>query len=204
MSFYKNLNHRYIPVPEDKRIQTLPFLLACSESILPLLDMLGPNAFAFVKSDVNGNIKKVRKRYDEGPEKYSTLADIIEEDVKENRGFKSNSATEALLWLNRGLNFVCKILKNILEGNVKDNSLIPALSAAYKATLEVYHNWFVKKTVAVAFHATPYYSDLMQKLSNGQSDDLVLNEMREYQTSLQEQVVTIEELFIANGLDPSK
>ncbi|XP_022085840.1 glycolipid transfer protein-like isoform X2 [Acanthaster planci] len=166
--------------------------------------MLGPNAFAFVKSDVNGNIKKVRKRYDEGPEIYSTLADIIEEEVKNDRGFKSNSATEALLWLNRGLNFVCKILKNLIDGNVKDNSVIPALSAAYKATLEVYHNWLVKKTVGVAFHAAPYYSDLMQKLANGESEEVVLNDIREYQTCLQDQVDTIEELFVANGLDPKK
>ncbi|XP_038053815.1 glycolipid transfer protein-like [Patiria miniata] len=204
MSFHKSLEHKYAPVPEDRRIQTLPFLLASTESILPVIDMLGPNAFAFVKSDVNGNMKRVRKRYDEDPEKFSTLADIIEIDVKENKGLKSNSTTEALLWLSRALNFICTILKNVIEGNVKDNSIIPALSTAYKATLEGYHSWFVRKAVELAFHAAPYYTDLISKLSNGESQEVVLKDIREYDTCLQEHVSAIQELFIANGLDPKK
>ena len=37
MSFYKNLEHKFAPIPEDKRIESLIFLDACSGSILPML-----------------------------------------------------------------------------------------------------------------------------------------------------------------------
>ena len=56
----------------------------------------------------------------------------------------------------------------------------------------------------VAFHAAPYYSDLIQKLSNGESEEIVLNDVKEYQACLQDHVLTIQELFVSNGLDPKK
>ncbi|XP_071789391.1 glycolipid transfer protein-like [Asterias amurensis] len=202
MSFYKNLEHKFAPIPEDKRIESLIFLDACSGSILPLLDILGSTAFAMVKSDISGNIKRVRKRYTEDPAKYPTLADIIEVDVKNGTAFKGGSTTEALLWLNRALNFVCNVLKNLAAGKVKDNSIVPSLKQAYKDTLQVYHNWMVKNLVEVAFHAAPYYSDLVKSLSNGEPDDIVIQDVQEYQLCLQDQVNTVVELFVSNGLDP--
>ncbi len=97
---------------------------------------------------------------------------------------------------------MCNILKNLSAGNVKDNSIVPSLKQAYKDTLQVYHNWMVKNLVEVAFHAAPYYTDLIKSLSNGEPDDVVVKDVHEYQVCLQDQVNTIVELFVSNGLDP--
>jgi pleckstrin family protein A (phosphoinositide binding specific) protein 8 len=56
MTFFSSVKHRFLPVPPDSLIDTVRFLEAAKE-IVPFFDVLGPTAFAPVKSDINGNIK---------------------------------------------------------------------------------------------------------------------------------------------------
>lgn len=57
-------------------------------------------AFGPVKSDINGNVKKVREKYESDKEKMPYLQDLIDVDLAEHGG-NFGIATEGLLWLKR-------------------------------------------------------------------------------------------------------
>eukprot|EP00058_Branchiostoma_floridae_P027354 XP_002612845.1 hypothetical protein BRAFLDRAFT_118409 [Branchiostoma floridae] len=95
-------------------IPTKPFLDACRRMV-PLYDHLGETAFAPVKSDINGNILKLTKKYSTDPDRYSTLQDIVKQEMAEKTTKAKNSATDALLWLRRALEFHQHFLAVIAE-----------------------------------------------------------------------------------------
>ena len=59
--------------------------------------MLGSVAFNPVKSDMTGNIKKIRDRQLAAPTLSETLQSLVVNELKE----KKHTATEGLLWLSR-------------------------------------------------------------------------------------------------------
>lgn len=62
-----------------------------------IADVLGSAAFKPVKSDMSGNIKKIRERQLAAPTLSETLQDLVINELKE----KKHIATEGLLWLTR-------------------------------------------------------------------------------------------------------
>ncbi|KIO20845.1 hypothetical protein M407DRAFT_10714, partial [Tulasnella calospora MUT 4182] len=77
-------------------VNTLEFLEA-SEGVVGIFDLLGSTAFGAVKSDLNGNIKKVRDYHTAHPDKAKTLEQLVISEKDE----KKRTATEGLLWLLR-------------------------------------------------------------------------------------------------------
>ena len=69
-------------------------LLTC---YFPAADALGSVAFSPVKSDMMGNIKKVRERQLAAPAESETLQELVVNELKT----KKHVATEGLLWLVR-------------------------------------------------------------------------------------------------------
>jgi hypothetical protein len=57
-------------------------------------------AFLPVKSDVLGNVTKVRTKYLSNPAEFPFLQDIVLSEMRENDN-KMGIATEGLLWLKR-------------------------------------------------------------------------------------------------------
>ncbi|XP_041455538.1 glycolipid transfer protein-like [Lytechinus variegatus] len=203
MSFYGNLEKCYKIVPQDGGIETLTFLEASRVSILPLLDILGKNAFAMVRMDVNGNIVKLMNKYNERPEAFRTLTAIVDHEIEQNTTNDNNSATDALIWLTRGLNFICIFIQNLLDKKNDGDDIKPCISGAYDITLRKHHNWFIQKAVQVAFRAAPYYSDLMRILQGEEKDkDVFLSQVKGYHTLLKDHVNAIQEIYTARGLDP--
>ncbi|KAK2464178.1 hypothetical protein APHAL10511_003635 [Amanita phalloides] len=145
-----------VPVT-DTSIDTLAFLEA-SKGLAGLFDLLGSAAFSVVQSDLNGNIAKVRARYDAAP----TLSGSLQALVANEKGEKKRTATEGLMWLLRGLSFTCKALQ-IAQAN-KDEELSNAFSNAYDGTLKKFHNFVVKGIFAVAVKACPYRKEFYAKL----------------------------------------
>eukprot|EP00057_Strongylocentrotus_purpuratus_P003547 XP_003726875.1 PREDICTED: glycolipid transfer protein [Strongylocentrotus purpuratus] len=203
MSFYSNLEARYKTVPQDGRIETLTFLEASRVSILPLLDILGKNAFAMVRMDVNGNIEKLMNKYNERPDDFHTLTAIVDEELEQCTTNDNNSATDALIWLTRGLNFICIFIQNILDGKNEGDDIKPCISGAYDITLKQHHHWLVKKAVQVAFRAAPYHSDLMRILQGDEeSKEVFMSQVRDYHTLLKDHVTAIQEIYSARSLNP--
>lgn len=92
----KSFNDVSIDTAKDNAINTTEFLEA-AEALTQLFDVLGGVAFGPVKSDMAGNIKKVRDRQLESPIDGETLQDLVRNELKT----KKHTATEGLLWLTR-------------------------------------------------------------------------------------------------------
>ena len=97
--------------------------------------------------DINGNITKIRLKFETNKEEFTTLQSIIRYEQKTHTTNVSNSATDAIMWLKRGLSFVAQFLQNVGDG---ENDLTQALQEAYTATLSKHHGWVVRGVFALA------------------------------------------------------
>jgi len=159
--WFETVNRSFADVPTDPGIATIEFLEA-AESLTTLFDVLGSTAFGTVKSDMAGNIQKLRTRRAEAPEKSATLQEL----VLAERAEKKKTATEGLLWLTRGLDFTAKGLRHNQDHPSEELSV--SFTHAYGETLKPHHNFIIKGVFSVAMKATPYRNDFYAKLGSDQ------------------------------------
>ncbi|RMX47019.1 hypothetical protein pdam_00009637 [Pocillopora damicornis] len=201
MSFFTEAEHKFLSIPEDIRIETKSFLDAASE-VVPFFDVLGPTAFAPVKSDINGNIKKLREKFTKDLEKFKTLQDIVESEMAENSTKAKNSATDALLWLKRALRFIIVFLREVLTG---EEDLVKCAKKAYENSLKRFHGWMVQGVFSLALKAVPYRKDFIDKLGRNKVDEeTVLREMKEFVDLLEANLEVVEEFYQKNNLETSQ
>eukprot|EP00062_Callorhinchus_milii_P020957 gi/632977175/ref/XP_007905202.1/ PREDICTED: pleckstrin homology domain-containing family A member 8 isoform X2 [Callorhinchus milii] len=189
-TFFSAMEQRFndIEFEEDKGIPTVPFLEACY-AIVPVLDKLGPTVFAPVKLDFVGNIKKVNQKYITDPERFTTLQKIVLYEIETDVATVRNSATEALLWLKRGLKFLKGFLEEVMNG---EKDIQTALNVAYGRTLRQYHGWVVRGVFALALRAAPYYEGFMAALAVNEGDEQKEYFCRGLQTDLSDYLPAIE------------
>ncbi|XP_014669273.1 PREDICTED: pleckstrin homology domain-containing family A member 8-like isoform X2 [Priapulus caudatus] len=188
-------------------IPTQKFLDAC-QSIIAILDLLGSTAFAPVKMDVNWNIMKVHQKFLMSPQKYSSLQKIVLDETEQNVHNVANSATEALRWLNRGTEFIVRILQEFLQA---DTELYECVQQAYNDTLKQYHSWVVRGVFALALKAVPYRRDFIIKCERQPGDHLRPNynsqlekDIKSYVTALSAIVHLLSSFYTKHGLDKSE
>ncbi|KAG9276691.1 pleckstrin homology domain-containing family A member 8 [Astyanax mexicanus] len=169
-TFFSSMSHRFsdIRLEDGSGIPTQAFLDSCY-AIVPVLDKLGPTVFAPVKIDFVGNIKKVQQKLQSDPERFPTLQSIVLYEVEMEVAQVRNSATEALLWLKRGLKFLKEFLSELHSG---EQDVHAALNNAYGKTLRQYHGWVVRGVFALALRAAPSYSGFMAALVSNEGDEL--------------------------------
>jgi len=189
-----------VPITEDG-VDTCAFLEA-SQGLVRLFDILGSSAFIVVQNDLKGNIDKVRARYNAKPDESKTLEKLVENEAKDPEAKKKRPATEALMWLLRGLSFTCKALVNA-QAN-KSEELSTAFSNSYTVTLKSFHNFVVKGVFAVAMKACPYRKDFYAKLAadpdGGPAEtDAEMNALLDKWLAALEGIVTRMETFYAKG-----
>ncbi|ETE62538.1 Pleckstrin-likey domain-containing family A member 8, partial [Ophiophagus hannah] len=116
-TFFSAMKYRFsdIKLFDDGGIPTEEFLNSCYE-IVPVLDKLGPTVFAPVKMDFEGNIKKINQKYITNKEDFCTLQKIVLHDLSTEVAQIRHSATQALLWLKRGLKFLKEFLTELKNG----------------------------------------------------------------------------------------
>ncbi|XP_072507147.1 pleckstrin homology domain-containing family A member 8 isoform X2 [Notamacropus eugenii] len=150
-TFFSAMNTSFsdIELLEDSGIPTEAFLESCY-AIVPVLDKLGPTVFAPVKMDLVGNIKKVNQKYITNKDEFTTLQKIVLHEVSADVAQVRNSATEALLWLKRGLKFLKDFLTEVKNG---ERDIQTALNNAYGKTLRQHHGWVVRGVFAVSASA---------------------------------------------------
>ncbi|KAI1332409.1 glycolipid transfer protein [Xylariaceae sp. FL0255] len=175
----------FVDVPinaeQDNAIGTTEFLEA-SESLTTMFDALGSVAFSPVKSDMLGNVKKIRERQLAAPAESETLQALVTNEIKS----KSHKAAEGLLWLVRGLDFTCIALSQNLAKEGEE--LSASFRNAYGATLKPHHGMLIKPVFSAAMSATPYRKDFYPKLGSDQAT--VSTELRSYLAAL-EKIVAI-------------
>lgn len=205
-TFFSTMSHRFsdIILEEDSGIPTQAFLDSCY-AIVPVLDKLGPTVFAPVKIDFVGNIKKIQQKVVSDPESFPTLQSIVLHEVKTEVAQVRNSATEALLWLKRGLKFLKEFLSEINTG-VKD--VQGALYNAYGKTLRQYHGWVVRGVFALALRAAPSYEGFMAALVSYEGDELkegfrtgMHRDLDIYLPAMENQLSILDTLYEEYGLE---
>ncbi|KAJ3068832.1 hypothetical protein HK102_007060 [Quaeritorhiza haematococci] len=159
-TFFETVTVSYtqVPISDKNEIDTVKFLEA-TENLIRLFDILNPTAFAVVKNDMQGNVNKIRTKYNESPSSYPTLQSIVL--AEKDAGPKKRVATEGLLWLKRGLEFTAAALRRNIDNATEELSLAmkacpyrkdfyAKLAPADKVT-EVLTEWLVgfEKCVAI-------------------------------------------------------
>ncbi|EGD80436.1 hypothetical protein PTSG_11081 [Salpingoeca rosetta] len=183
----------------DQKILLTTAFVDSAEEILPIFDALGSTAFAPVKSDISGNIKKLRGWHAKDTENTQTLQALVQKEIDAGTTKASGSATDALLWLKRALNFINAFLDEVLKGE----SPSKAASTAYTATLSRYHNFFVRQIFNVAMKVCPSRENFLKLLRReaDASDDDLLEQMRVYNTALSANLHALQAFYDKHGLD---
>uniref|UniRef100_A0A4W6DHZ7 Pleckstrin homology domain-containing family A member 8 n=1 Tax=Lates calcarifer TaxID=8187 RepID=A0A4W6DHZ7_LATCA len=169
-TFFSTMSHRFsdIRLEDDNGIPTQEFLDSCY-AIVPVLDKLGSTVFAPVKMDFVGNIKKIHQKLMSDPDSFPTLQSIVLHEVHTDVAQVRNSATEALLWLRRGLKFLKEFLSEV---NAGEQDIQGALNNAYGKTLRQYHGWVVRGVFALALRAAPSYQSFTAALVSREGDEV--------------------------------
>lgn len=205
-TFFSTMNTSFsdIELLEDSGIPTEAFLASCY-AVVPVLDKLGPTVFAPVKMDLVGNIKKVNQKYITNKEEFTTLQKIVLHEVEANVAQVRNSATEALLWLKRGLKFLKGFLTEVKNG---EKDIQTALNNAYGKTLRQHHGWVVRGVFALALRAAPSYEDFVAALTIKEGDHQkaafsvgMQRDLSLYLPAMEKQLAILDTLYEVHGLE---
>uniref|UniRef100_A0A3B3DXU8 Pleckstrin homology domain-containing family A member 8 n=1 Tax=Oryzias melastigma TaxID=30732 RepID=A0A3B3DXU8_ORYME len=205
-TFFSTMSHRFsdIRLDDDNGIPTQEFLDSCY-AIVPVLDKLGSTVFAPVKMDFVGNIKKINQKLMSDPECFPTLQSIVLHEVQGGVAQVRNSATEALLWLRRGLKFLKEFLSEV---NAGEQDIQGALNNAYGKTLRQYHGWVVRGVFALALRAAPTYENFTAAFATREGDELkgeFINSMHRdldlYLPAMEKQLAILDELYEEYNLE---
>ncbi|XP_038048806.1 pleckstrin homology domain-containing family A member 8-like isoform X2 [Patiria miniata] len=204
-TFFSKMKPNFEDVQKDldDGVKTKLFLDACSQ-IVAIFDVMGSSAFALVKMDMNGNVKKLRQKYSSNPAAFQTLQSIVQQEKRSNTHQLKNSATDALMWLRRALEFVCAMMEE-LGNSGKDFSV--AATTAYKKSLQKYHGWVVQGVFSVAVRASPYYEDFIKCLLENPEDmerngeQIVLEDMATSMQPLRILVNQLQQYYYSENLE---
>lgn len=205
-TFFSTMSHRFsdIRLDDDNGIPTQEFLDSCY-AIVPVLDKLGSTVFAPVKMDFVGNIKKIHQKLMSDPDSFPTLQSIVLHEVQTDVAQVRNSATEALLWLRRGLKFLKEFLSEV---NAGEQDIQGALSNAYGKTLRQYHGWVVRGVFALALRAAPSYQNFAAALVSREGDELkdgftsgMHRDLGVYLPAMQKQLAILDTLYEEYNLE---
>ncbi|KAI9017537.1 glycolipid transfer protein domain-containing protein [Gaertneriomyces semiglobifer] len=192
-AFFETMQRSYVDVPlgANDYVDTVTFLEA-TESLIKIFDSMGA-AFGPVKSDLQGNVNKIRARYNEKPEQCKTLQEL----VMAERGEKKKTATEGLLWLKRGLEFTSKGLRRNLDD--KSEELSVSFNKAYEVTLSKFHSFLVRPVFSLAMKSCPYRKDFYAKL--GSDEAKLYAEMQTWLAALEKIVNILNAFYVSGGYE---
>ncbi|XP_060104703.1 pleckstrin homology domain-containing family A member 8 isoform X2 [Heteronotia binoei] len=205
-TFFSVMSNRFsdIDLLENSGIPTEEFLQSCY-AIVPVLDKLGSTVFAPVKMDFVGNIKKINQKYITNTNEFNTLQKIVLHEVNTEEAQVRNSATEALLWLKRGLKFLKEFLTELKKG---EKNIQTALNNAYGRTLRQHHGWVVRGVFALALRASPTYECFVAALSVGECDNQeelfyrgMQRDLNTYLPAMEKQLGILDALYEEHGLE---
>ncbi|KAI8577951.1 hypothetical protein K450DRAFT_249189 [Umbelopsis ramanniana AG] len=186
MTFFDTLSRSFADVDTSKGTDTMQFLEA-SEGLVKMFDLLGSSAFSVVQSDMNGNIKKIRERYLSNPTANDTLENLCATEAPE----KKRTATEGLLWLNRGLDFTAKALRRSVDDPSEELNV--SFTKSYEVTLKKFHSFVVRPVFSLAMKACPYRKDFLEKL--GGDNETTKQQMTVWLSALENIVARNNALF---------
>uniref|UniRef100_A0A7S0N890 Glycolipid transfer protein domain-containing protein n=1 Tax=Cryptomonas curvata TaxID=233186 RepID=A0A7S0N890_9CRYP len=178
----------------DGEIPADLFLEAASKFV-PIFDRLG-TIFTPVKSDVGGNVEKLKKSRANNAAA-TTLQQLIRAEKAAGTHKDKNGASTALLWFKRAMQFIFRLLEKVAAGTDANK----AAKEAYAETLSHYHGFMVKNTFGVGLMAAPSTATMLPCL--GSDSALTLQQMQEWVTTAAPFLESIHAFLIAENLDDS-
>eukprot|EP00878_Enallax_costatus_P033829 GHUV01037396.1.p1 GENE.GHUV01037396.1~~GHUV01037396.1.p1 ORF type:complete len:227 (+),score=58.98 GHUV01037396.1:625-1305(+) len=159
-------------------------------------------AFALVKSDISGNIERLRARFLTHPQQFELLFSIIEEEMSRNDHTHGKSCTKGLLWLKRALEFMMAIMKHLLDD--PSASMSDVVYAEYHAGLSKWHGFLASSAFNVAFNFVPSRETFMDKVAGG-NDPEQNQQMRSFIDNFSPLLAQVHTFLDEKGLDdPAK
>ncbi|KAJ1489560.1 glycolipid transfer protein domain-containing protein [Baffinella frigidus] len=170
-----------------------PFLDACVE-FLPLIDRLG-KVFYPVRSDIEGNIKKLQAIAKTKPNGVTLQALVREEKVADTS--KVGVAGDSLLWLKRAMQFMNVFLGTVSRGGEAN----AAAKDAYSTTLQKYHGFVVKRTFNMGLMAAPGTDAILSRLGGDGADPAeTLADLGEWVAAATPLLLAIDAFLAAQGI----
>ncbi|XP_059175257.1 pleckstrin homology domain-containing family A member 3-like [Physella acuta] len=210
VTFFSDMpvNFSHVDTSEEDSILVNPFLEACN-NLVPIFDKLNSTAFSPVKMDFCGNIRKIRQKQLSNPEQFPTLESMVLNELQNGQHTHSNSATSALLWLKRSLEFIREFLRECSSGST---DMDVCASNAYSRTLKNYHGWVVRGVFAVAVKALPYRETFICHLAVGdkvdptsrQFEHALLSDIEVFVQHLDRVLIAINKFYFKHSLDSSE
>ncbi|KAK2614827.1 hypothetical protein N8I77_001625 [Diaporthe amygdali] len=130
---------------------------------------------------------KINQRYTEATAESATLQELVVNELKS----KKHVATEGLLWLTRGLEFMCLALN--ANVNNKSEELATSFRNAYGTTLKPHHSFVVKPLFSAAMSACPARNDFYKKLGD---DEAKVNELMQQYLAALDKIIGILKAFV--------
>ncbi|CAF0996839.1 unnamed protein product [Adineta steineri] len=208
-TFFSQLVHKF-SVFNNLSFEEFPaelFLKTC-EDYFSLVDKFNSSIFTPMKSDVNGNITKLRKKINENPMKFQTLFAIINDEIESQTTTARNSATDALLWLKRAFEFISSFLH---EFGMGDKTLSDAVGKGYDQSLKQYHGMLARSIFSFALRAVPNNTQFLYSLAVSSTDaseilfeHQVFNEMLEHASHMSSALEKITLFYSEHRLEQTK
>lgn len=185
------------PKPIESKLKTSQFIEA-AKGVLCLLDNFG-KAFAPARYDMNRNIEKISNKYEENHTKNEFLEDMVLLEKQEGKIV----ATDALMWLRRGLNFLLEFFEEIVRDEACQEDLSAFVKTAYSRTLKKYHGWFGSNLFNLLAKIVPQRHVLIRSiaLDKENCDDSVLKDLKEFNGDLRTCVEHLFEFYQVNNLE---
>lgn len=204
ISFWNSRPHHFgnlTKTSNTNQIHVETFLKACEE-FSAVYDLIGGSTFAPLKSDVMGNVNKIRGKAKEY-NNMESIEEIVQYEIDNKTTTKKGSATDACMWLRRGLWLFCQFLSNVVNG--QEDAKI-AFSSAYNDTLSKHHNFIVRKVVNVMLVAFPSWESLMPVFltkhdeSEGSMKEVLMRHIRAYVEDMQPSLEKLDQFYVNNKL----
>ncbi|KAK4875368.1 hypothetical protein RN001_011790 [Aquatica leii] len=191
---YISLHQRPFPKPNSK-IDTEEFLASCKDFVV-LLDVLG-KVFAPASYDMNGNIEKINNVYETNCDKHKYLEDMVLGERQEGNVL----ATDALMWLRRGLTFLLEFFDGLCSNTEEETNIV--VKKAYAKTLKKYHGWFASNLFSILTRIIPQRTVLMKQLALGKQDldEMVLSDIKDFTFNLRLCINHLEAFYNEHGLE---
>ncbi|KAF2884441.1 hypothetical protein ILUMI_21739 [Ignelater luminosus] len=185
------------PQPANTKIKTIEFLNA-ARTLVGLLEKLG-KVFAPARYDMNGNIEKLTRKYNEDKMKNEYVEDMLLVEKQEGKLF----AIDALMWLRRGLHFMLEFFENIVNDTACQEDLSSFIKEAYALTLQKYHGWFGSNLFSMLSRLVPHRKVLLKyiALDKDNCEEYVLRDMKAFTVNLRICVNHLIEFYRDNELE---
>jgi hypothetical protein len=170
-----------------------PTFIDCAKALPMFFDLLGQITFQPARADNEQNIAKISNRFQQyrDREEAYTLQGLSRLEKSSGVAY-SGSASEALRWLTRTLDFTVNALEKDLndnrnsppDSNNPDRPLSEAFKAVYPNTLWHHHNDVTRQLFMRAFSFVPSRKAFFQKLAAQDNSQAALQDTEKWVRAL--------------------